>query len=65
MGWGHSSIRDAILFAKMCQVKKLSVFHHEPTRTDEQVYRLLQEVLQQGDLNFELEMCAEGNTYEL
>ena len=65
MGWGHSSIRDAILFAKMCQVKKLSVFHHEPTRTDEQVYRLLQEVLQQGDLNFELEMCAEGNNYEL
>ncbi len=65
IGWGHSSVRDAIAFAKMCQVKKLAVFHHEPTRTDEQVDQVLKDALQNQALDFEVEMCAEGNVYEL
>ncbi|MFL0685307.1 MAG: MBL fold metallo-hydrolase [Algoriphagus aquaeductus] len=65
MGWGHSSIRDAVLFGKMCKVKKLSIFHHEPTRTDDQIDLLYKEALRDGNFQFQVEMCAEGNVYEM
>ncbi|RIW17000.1 MBL fold metallo-hydrolase [Algoriphagus lacus] len=65
LGWGHSTVRDSIAFAKMCEVKKLAVFHHEPTRTDEQIDQILKDALQNQKLDFEVEMCAEGNVYEL
>lgn len=65
MGWGHSSVRDAIAFGKMCKVKKLALFHHEPVRSDEQLEQMLKESTQNLDLNFDVEMCAEGNVYEL
>ena len=65
IGWGHSSIRDAIAFGKMCKVKKLALFHHEPVRSDEQLEQMLKESTQNLNLNFEVELCAEGNTYNL
>jgi phosphoribosyl 1,2-cyclic phosphodiesterase len=65
IGWGHSSVKDAVAFAKMCGVKKLSVFHHEPARSDEQVDQMLKEATESEELDFEIEMCAEGNEYEL
>jgi phosphoribosyl 1,2-cyclic phosphodiesterase len=65
IGWGHSSVSDAIAFAKMCGVKKLSVFHHEPARSDEQIDQMLKDAISGEELDFELEMCAEGNEYDL
>jgi phosphoribosyl 1,2-cyclic phosphodiesterase len=65
LGWGHSTVRDSIAFAKMCQVKKLAVFHHEPTRTDEQIDQILKDALQNQQLDFEVAMCMEGTVYEL
>jgi len=64
IGWGHSSVRDAIAFGKMCRVKKLSLFHHEPVRSDEQLDQMLKESTHQLKLNFDVELCAEGNIYE-
>lgn len=65
IGWGHSSVRDAIAFGKMCGVKKLALFHHEPTRSDEQLEHMLKESTQHLKLDFEVELCAEGTVYEL
>ncbi|TDQ16240.1 ribonuclease BN (tRNA processing enzyme) [Algoriphagus boseongensis] len=64
IGWGHSSVRDTIGFAKMCKVKKLALFHHEPTRSDEQINHLLDTSLRNQDLDFEVIMCAEGDVFE-
>lgn len=64
IGWGHSSVRDAIAFAKMCAVKKLAVFHHEPARSDEQIDQMLQDALKNKNIDFEVEMCSEGNEYD-
>lgn len=36
-GWGHSSVREAAKLAIDANVKNLGLYHHEPTRTDEQV----------------------------
>ncbi|WP_051315168.1 MBL fold metallo-hydrolase [Algoriphagus terrigena] len=65
VGWGHSSIDDAIAFAKMCKVKKLAIFHHEPSRSDLEIEQMLQDSLGNEELDFEVQMCAEGNEYNL
>jgi phosphoribosyl 1,2-cyclic phosphodiesterase len=36
-GWGHTSVEYAIAEGKKANVKRLALFHHEPTRTDEQI----------------------------
>lgn len=64
IGWGHSSVRDAIAFGKMCRVKKLALFHHEPIRSDAQLDQMLKESTQNLNLKFEVELCAEGKVYE-
>ncbi len=34
VGWGHSTWREAAAFAERASVKRLVLFHHDPTRTD-------------------------------
>jgi phosphoribosyl 1,2-cyclic phosphodiesterase len=41
VGWGHSSIRDAIRLAMDAGVKQLVLFHHDPERTDDALDALL------------------------
>ena len=64
VGWGHSAVRDTIQFAQLCQVKKLSIFHHEPTNTDEQLDEILRRNVEGKTFGFEIEMCKEGSVYE-
>jgi len=35
VGWGHSSVPNACLLAKLCEVKKLIVIHHDPMHDDD------------------------------
>jgi phosphoribosyl 1,2-cyclic phosphodiesterase len=42
IGWGHSAVEHAVDFAVAGQVKRLVLFHHDPTRTDEAVTALLE-----------------------
>ncbi|HOX27966.1 MAG TPA: MBL fold metallo-hydrolase [bacterium] len=37
IGWGHSTIDDAIEIAIEANVKRLAFFHHEPTRSDDAI----------------------------
>ncbi len=36
-GWGHSAWEDVIDLARAAQVQQLFLFHHDPTRTDEEL----------------------------
>jgi len=38
--WGHSTWREGARLAKLAGVKKLVLFHHEPSRTDEELDEL-------------------------
>jgi phosphoribosyl 1,2-cyclic phosphodiesterase len=38
--WGHTSYECAIKTAKISGVKKLAVFHHEPSRTDDALLKI-------------------------
>ncbi len=41
-GWGHSSFSSTVDFALTWGVKKLALFHHEPTYTDKKIFSLRQ-----------------------
>ena len=41
VGWGHSTVEYAVDVARAAAVRRLALFHHDPTRTDEQVDALV------------------------
>jgi phosphoribosyl 1,2-cyclic phosphodiesterase len=36
-GWGHSTWQEGLRLAKLAEVKKFGIFHHEPERSDTQL----------------------------
>jgi phosphoribosyl 1,2-cyclic phosphodiesterase len=40
VGWGHSSVFDAVAFARRAEARQLVLFHHDPTHDDEGLDRL-------------------------
>ena len=40
IGWGHSSVDDAVAFAKAVGARRALLFHHEPLHSDELLVRL-------------------------
>src|SRR6476660_3860637 len=40
IGWGHSSVADAVAFARAVGARRLVLFHHEPRHTDDSLERL-------------------------
>lgn len=40
VGWGHSSVDDAVAFADAVEARRLVLFHHEPRHDDEELARL-------------------------
>lgn len=40
VGWGHSSIADAVAFTRAVGARRLVLFHHEPLHTDDWLERL-------------------------
>lgn len=65
IGWGHSSMDDAIKFAELCKVKNFYFFHHDPLHSDNQLKQMLEESVQNKNLNCEVDLCAEGSVYDL
>jgi len=42
IGWGHSAIEDVIEMAAAAEVEHLYLFHHDPTRSDADINRIVQ-----------------------
>lgn len=40
VGWGHSSVDDAVAFTQAVDARRLVLFHHEPRHSDAQLERL-------------------------
>jgi phosphoribosyl 1,2-cyclic phosphodiesterase/CRP-like cAMP-binding protein/CheY-like chemotaxis protein len=66
--WGHSSVEYATDLAILAGVKRLVLFHHDPTRMDQMVARIAQRMLRrarkQGS-NLDVIAAAEGLDIEL
>jgi ribonuclease BN (tRNA processing enzyme) len=65
IGWGHSSMEDAMRFGELAKVKKLVFFHHDPEHTDEQVDNLYNESKRKITSNIEFVLGKENAVYEL
>lgn len=44
IGWGHATWQAAVRAAQEAQVKQLVLFHHDPSRSDEALERMLEDV---------------------
>ncbi|MBL0100505.1 MAG: MBL fold metallo-hydrolase [Saprospiraceae bacterium] len=65
IGWGHSSMADAIKFATLCKVKHLALFHHDPAHSDQKLQGLLEDYMKNTACDFKITLCEEGNSYHL
>jgi ribonuclease BN (tRNA processing enzyme) len=65
VGWGHSALPQALVFAARAGVKRLVTFHHDPGRDDAALDRLIEEARSTTDLPFELIPGIEGANFEI
>lgn len=68
-GWGHSSFSLTVDFASTWGVKKLVLFHHEPTYTDQKIFSLKQSAHWYldyiGSTALEIDIAREGQDIQL
>jgi len=65
VGWGHSSIKDAIAFASIAGAAKMVAFHHDPAREDAEIDRIIVEATHTYEPRFDLVAGEEGAVYEV
>jgi phosphoribosyl 1,2-cyclic phosphodiesterase len=66
-GWGHSSISQVLDLSREAQVKKLVLFHHEPTHDDRMLDRIEREAValsRRRRDKFKVVMAREGMVVE-
>lgn len=65
VGWGHSSLPQALAFATLSNVKRMVTFHHDPGHDDATLDRVFLDARKRGDLPFALVAGMERATFEL
>jgi phosphoribosyl 1,2-cyclic phosphodiesterase len=64
VGWGHSSLDQALAFADLAGVRRFVTFHHDPGHDDSQLDRLF-EAATSSPLPFELLRGEEGACFDV
>lgn len=67
-GWGHSSVEDAVELALRSKVRKLFLFHHDPSHTDAKIDGIVQHarmLVKKAGGQLEVEAAQEGLKCEL
>jgi len=65
VGWGHSTMRDALAFAVQAGVKRFVPFHHDPARDDEALDRVVAAAVKEVGPDFAVTPAAEGAVFAL
>ncbi len=65
IGWGHSSIKDAIAFGTACHVKKMAIFHHDPLNSDDRLEEIYTAGIKESNPTYEVVLCKEGEEFEM
>lgn len=68
VGWGHSCMDDTVRLAVNAGVKKLFLFHHDPTHDDDQISQMVargRDIVRQLGGTTEIEGAKEGFEVEL
>ena len=61
IGWGHSSMRQALQFAALAAVQKFVPFHHDPTHRDDDLDRMYENILAEVKPRFPVAPAREGD----
>jgi phosphoribosyl 1,2-cyclic phosphodiesterase len=64
VGWGHSSVTDAVAFAGLAGARRLVLFHHDPDRDDAGIEGLLR-LAQAAGQGLPVIAAAQGTTIDL
>ncbi|HEY1013866.1 MAG TPA: MBL fold metallo-hydrolase [Herpetosiphonaceae bacterium] len=65
VGWGHSSVEQAIQFAMHTKIKHLVLFHHDPAHNDEVLDHLINRSVAECQPGFPVTTAAEGECMTL
>jgi phosphoribosyl 1,2-cyclic phosphodiesterase len=65
LGWGHSTVSQALAFAAAVGAKRLVLFHHDPGHSDTVVDRIIAEAIACCPEPFEIVRGTEGLTLKL
>lgn len=65
VGWGHSSMPDAVQFAELTGVKHLLLTHHDPWHTDTQLHHMYKHLKETTSSPVAYRMAMEGMRLEL
>ncbi|MDX1623182.1 MAG: MBL fold metallo-hydrolase [Gemmatimonadota bacterium] len=60
VGWGHSTLSQAIAFAELCGVGALALFHHDPLHDDATLDAMVEEVIAATDPPFRVVAAREA-----
>lgn len=63
LGWGHGSLSTAISLAHDASVRKLILFHHDPTHNDDMIDKMVQtarKIAAKSESHLEVEGAREG-----
>jgi len=63
IGWGHSSMEDAIKFSEMTKVKRLVFFHYDPIRSDFELEQMLMKSTKDKKFDFDLNLGRENEVF--
>ena len=61
-GWGHSSMTQAIQFATLAQVRRLALFHHDPSHSDFELDKMRDAALAEFSDEMRVTLAEEGTT---
>jgi len=64
IGWGHCTFKQALLFAQLAEVKRLELFHHDPSHNDQKLEELYAKYVT-DEWDFEVHLARENNVVEL
>jgi ribonuclease BN (tRNA processing enzyme) len=65
VGFGHSSLKQALHFAEFAGVKAFVPFHYDPSHSDEQLDRLIEQAIGELQPRFPVTPGMEGQVFEL
>lgn len=61
VGWGHSSVADAVMFARRASARELVLFHHDPSHSDADLELLAERATELAVGNGGVRLAAEGS----
>jgi phosphoribosyl 1,2-cyclic phosphodiesterase len=65
VGFGHSTVRQALLFAQLAKVKHFVPFHYDPTHSDAELDRMFEEAMTKIQPTYEMTPSREGLSLEV